>query len=115
MSNQQTIAKLRKVCLALPSATEVVAWDHPTFRVNNKIFCVFGGYDDAPNITLKVGKPALGIFLQDPRYWKASHIGNHGWISMSAKDKLDWDELTELIRGSYELVAAKKPAKKKGK
>ncbi len=119
MTNKQTIAKLRKVCLALPDATEVVAWDHPTFRIRNKIFCVYGGYDDQPNITLKVGKPALGIFLEDPRYWKASHIGNQGWISMNAKN-LDWDELTELIKGSYDLIAAKapkaakaKPAKKK--
>jgi len=114
MTNNQTIAKLRKVCLALPNATETEAWGHPTFRIRNKIFCVYGGYDDQPNITLKVGKPALGIFLEDARYWKASHIGNQGWISMNAKN-LDWEELTELIRGSYDLIAAKAPKLPKSK
>jgi predicted DNA-binding protein (MmcQ/YjbR family) len=116
MSGKQTIARLRKICLALPGATEVEAWTHPTFRVKNKIFCVYGGYENEPNITLKVGKPALGIFLEDPRYWKASHIGNQGWISMSAKAELNWEEVEELIKGSYALIAEKaksapKPAK----
>jgi predicted DNA-binding protein (MmcQ/YjbR family) len=113
MNNKPTIARLRKICMVLPGATEVEAWGHPTFRIKNKIFCVFGGYDDDPNITLKVGKPSLGIFLEDPRYWKASHIGNQGWISMSAKAGLNWEEVEELVRGSYALVSQKKAASPK--
>ena len=116
------LARLRKICLALPGATEVEAWEHPTFRIRNKIFCVYGGYADSPNITVKVGKPALGIFLQDPRFTKASHIGNHGWITMSALGNLDWEEIEELVKGSYGLIApadkrppAKKPPAKKPK
>ena len=105
MTTKQTLARLKKICLALPDTTEVEAWGHPTFRIKNKIFCVYGGYADDANITLKVGKPALGIFLQDPRFWKASHIGNQGWISMKATGELNWDELEELIRGSYDLIA----------
>jgi predicted DNA-binding protein (MmcQ/YjbR family) len=112
MSSKATIARLRKICMALPGATEVEAWSHPTFRIRNKIFCVFGGYDDEPNITLKVGKPALGIFLEDPRYWKASHIGNQGWISMSAKAELNWEEIEELVKGSYALVGLNAPKSK---
>ncbi len=116
MSVPRNLAKLRKTCLALPDAHEVEAWGHPTFRIKNKIFCVWGGYEDDANITLKVGKPALGIFLEDKRFWKASHIGNQGWISMSGKGALDWEELTELIEGSYRLIAQPRPsirAKKK--
>ena len=112
MSVPRNLTKLRKVCLALPDAHEVEAWGHPTFRIRNKIFCTYGGYDDDPNITMKVGKPALGIFLEDKRFWKASHIGNQGWITMSAKGTLDWEELTELIQGSYALIAAKAPGKR---
>jgi predicted DNA-binding protein (MmcQ/YjbR family) len=114
MTTKQTLARLRKICLALPDATEVEAWEHPTFRIRNKIFCVYGGYPDDPNITLKVGKPALGIFLEDSRFWKASHIGNQGWISMSAKGDLNWEELEELIKGSYGLISASTPSRKGG-
>ena len=32
------LPRLRKVCLALPEATEKEAWGSPTFRVRNKLF-----------------------------------------------------------------------------
>jgi predicted DNA-binding protein (MmcQ/YjbR family) len=113
MTSKQTLARLRKICLALPGATEVEAWTHPTFRIRNKIFCTYGGYEEEPNITVKVGKPALGIFTKDPRFWLASHVGRHGWISMSASGELNWEEIEELVKGSYALVAksVKQPRK----
>src|SRR5688572_19903377 len=40
------LARLRKLCLALPEAHEVEAWGEPTFRVRNKIFAM---YADASN------------------------------------------------------------------
>jgi predicted DNA-binding protein (MmcQ/YjbR family) len=115
MTAKQNLTRLRKICLAQPDATEVEAWEHPTFRIRNKIFCVYGGYPEDPNITLKVGKPALGIFLEDSRFWKASHIGNQGWISMSAKGGLNWEELEELVKGSYSLIAEKAGGKPRAK
>jgi predicted DNA-binding protein (MmcQ/YjbR family) len=112
MTNRQTLARLRKICLALPGATEVEAWTHPTFRIRNKIFCTYGGYEEEPNITLKVGKAALEIFTKDPRFWLGSHVGRHGWISMSAARELNWEEIEELVKGSYSLVSgAKQPGK----
>jgi predicted DNA-binding protein (MmcQ/YjbR family) len=115
MTNKQTLARLRKICLALPGATEVEAWTHPTFRVRNKIFCTWGGYEEEPNMTVKVGKPALGIFLQDPRFWKASHIGNHGWVTLSATGDLDWEEIEELVKGSYALIEPSRDQRKRSK
>jgi predicted DNA-binding protein (MmcQ/YjbR family) len=115
MTNQQTLARLRKLCLAQPDATEVEAWEHPTFRIRNKIFCTYGGYDDAPNITVKVGKEALGIFTKDPRFSLASHVGRHGWISMSLSGHLDWEEIEELVKGSYSLIAEKAGGKPRAK
>jgi len=35
------LTRLRRVCLALPDAHEVLTWeDHPTFRVGKKIFVI---------------------------------------------------------------------------
>ena len=33
---------VKTLCLALPGTTEVVAWGHPTFRVDGKIFVGYG-------------------------------------------------------------------------
>ena len=35
------LPRLRKLCLALPEAHEVIAWGEPTFRVRNKLFAMF--------------------------------------------------------------------------
>lgn len=35
------LKKLRKLCLALPEATETVTFGHPTFRVADKMFSVW--------------------------------------------------------------------------
>src|SRR3990172_8219319 len=32
------LERLRAICLALPEATEKIAWGEPTFRVRDKIF-----------------------------------------------------------------------------
>ena len=106
------VRKLREICLALPEVKETVTWDHPNFRVAEKIFCIMGGYEGTPNITVKVGKPLLEVFLKDPRFVLASHIGKHGWVSMQvAKGRLNWSEIASLCRDSYKRVAPARLAK----
>jgi hypothetical protein len=39
------IARLRKLCLALPEAHEVDAWSEPTVRVRKKMFAMFARKD----------------------------------------------------------------------
>lgn len=104
--------KLREICLALPEVEETLTWDHPNFRVVRKIFCIMGGYPGEPNITVKVGKPMLEVFLKDPRFVLASHIGKHGWVSMpGATGRLNWTEIASLCRESYRRVAPARLAK----
>jgi predicted DNA-binding protein (MmcQ/YjbR family) len=104
-ASKKIVVRLRKIALALPGAKEKETWGHPTFRIDEKIFCTFGGHDDDPNITVKVGKPALGIFLEDPRFYQAAYIGHNGWVTLRGNTKLDWEEIEELVKGSYALVA----------
>ncbi len=109
---EMIVAKLRVICLALPEVKETVTWDHPNFRVGEKIFCIVGGYEGEPNITVKVGKPLLEVFLKDPRFELASHIGKHGWVSMKvAKGRLNWSEIASLCKDSYRRVAPARLAK----
>ncbi len=101
---------LRKLCLALPETTEVLTWeDHPTFRVRDKIFCIAAA--DGRGVSLKATKeeqPAL--IASNPAITKAPYVGQHGWISVDIPALPDKDELDELIRESYRLIAPKKLA-----
>src|SRR5262249_7166614 len=39
---EQALEQLRSLCLALPEASEVEAWGHPTFRAGKKMFAAIG-------------------------------------------------------------------------
>src|SRR5277367_3953439 len=114
MLSEGTILKrLRTICLRLPTATEGITFGHPTFRVEKKIFAVFEEYKGELGICVKVGKLLQGVFLDDPRFFRTPYIGKHGWVTLRVyAAPLNWSEIRELVKGSYQLVAVKKPLKK---
>jgi predicted DNA-binding protein (MmcQ/YjbR family) len=53
------------------------------------------------------------MFLDDSRFFRTPYIGRHGWVTLRVyAAKLNWNEIRELVKGSYDLVA---PAKKRSK
>ena len=108
------LTRLRKLCLALPEAHEVEAWGEPTFRVKNKLFAM---YADASNhhgggrssVWLKAapGEQALSIRRAPERFFAPPYVGPSGWIGVYL-DNADWEELAEMVRDSYMLVAPKR-------
>lgn len=120
MKNDSILPRLRKLCLSLPATTEVKAWGHPTFRVDGKIFVGYGDKtvqklgalinksETFPTIGVKVGKARQKEMLRDPRFAYADYVGRFGWITMTLKGRIDWNEITELVLTSYRLIAPKK-------
>lgn len=102
------LTRLRKICLELPEAVEGKTFGHPAFRIADKNFVVLEEYRGELCIVLKVGKPMLAVFVEDPRFFAAPYIGKHGWVSMRTAAKINWSEVKELVSGSYRLVAPKR-------
>ena len=114
MDEKKILAKLREICLALPKTSETVTFGHPTFQVGTKTFSVLETYKGELSICVKVGKKMQPVFLEDSRFYRTPYVGQHGWVSLRANTKLNWKEIGELVRGSYELVSAKKKRKAQG-
>jgi predicted DNA-binding protein (MmcQ/YjbR family) len=108
MDDKNILAKLREICLALPKTSETTTFGHPTFQVGTKTFTVLEIYQGVLSICVKVGKPMQPVFLEDARFYRTPYVGQHGWVSLRANTPLDWNEIGELVRGSYELVSVKK-------
>ena len=105
------LGRLREICLGLPEATEVEAWGHPTFRVNNKIFAGFGGDQDSASLGVKTTMEMQSALVSsDPRFSIAAYVGKHGWVDFDLTGRFDWAEVEALVRGSYQLVAPAKLA-----
>jgi predicted DNA-binding protein (MmcQ/YjbR family) len=109
LSEQAILKRLRQVCLGLPGATETRTFGHPTFQIARKTFAVLEEYKGELGICFKVGELLQGVFLRDPRFFRTPYIGKHGWVTLRVHAApLDWNEVRELARGSYQLVELKK-------
>ena len=113
--NDPALARLREICLALPGATEVLAWDTSTFRVG-KIFAMYAQPSDSkhsggrPGVWLKVAPGVQSLMLSDrpDRFYCPPYVGKGGWIGVWLDKRVSWKEVALLVEESWRLVA---PAK----
>src|SRR5213075_2442313 len=95
---EKALRRLRALCLALPEATEVEAWGHPTFRAGKKMFAAFGGEGNPMSIGLKVGFERQEALLKDERFFPTPYAAHQGWVSLRLDGQTDWEELGRLVR-----------------
>lgn len=113
LSEAAILRKLRAICLRLPAATEGVTFGHPTFRIEGRMFAVLEQYKGELGICMKVGTLLEGVFLEDSRFFRTPYIGKHGWVTLRVyAAPLNWSEIRELVKGSYQLVARRKSNRK---
>ena len=108
LAEKTILSKLRKICLSLPKTAETVTFGHPTFQVQGKTFAVLEQYKGELGICLKVGTLLQDVFLDDSRFFRTPYIGKHGWVTLRVyAAPLNWREIRELAKGSYDLVVPK--------
>ncbi len=119
------LAQAREICLALPQATEKETWDHPTFRVKDKIFAGIGSGDGANDFRPDDGSPDPVVTMtmkstleiqemllsHGHPFFKPKYVGPSGWIGIVIDEETDWAEVEEFVIDSYCAVAPKKLAK----
>ncbi len=106
------LAAAREICLALPEATEMETWEHPTWRVRDKIFAAMGAGDGATTMSMKAapGEQELLLAVGHP-FFRPKYTGSKGWIGVVIDDDTDWDEIGELVADSFCTIAPKTVAK----
>jgi len=99
---------LRKYCLALPEATENLQWeDDLCFKIRGKIFAIVS-LDD-PRLCFKCTAEVFAELIEREDIHPAPYVGRYKWVMLDRLDAIRRDELEDLIRQSYEMVAAKAP------
>lgn len=112
------LPRLRKICLALPEAHEVEAWGEPTFRVRNKMFAMYassGNHHGAGRAAVwckaAPANQSLMVQAEPGRFFVPPYVGPSGWVGVWLDDKVDWDDLGDLMRDAYLLVAPRRLAR----
>jgi predicted DNA-binding protein (MmcQ/YjbR family) len=105
------LALLTKLALTLPQTTREVRRSHAQFLVGKKTFAYFldnHHVDKLVALTCKV-LPADNKRLseaQPGRFYLPAYIASRGWVALRLDiGKINWNEVQELLWGSYALVA----------
>lgn len=109
---QDTISRLRSICMALPEATEKEAWGDPTFRIRDRIFAMEKRGDGRISIWCKAppGSQEVLVGADPERFFVPPYVGHKGWIGMRIDTDPDWGEVAAVIRRSYRLIAPRRLA-----
>jgi len=104
------IERLRAICLGLPEATEKQAWGDPTFRIRDKIFAMHKSGDGRSSVWCKSLPELQEVMVgTDPEhYFVPPYVGHKGWIGIRLDGEVDWDDVADLIKDSYRMLAPKR-------
>ena len=106
------IEKLRKICLALPGATEKLSHGEPTWFAG-KVFCMLSNNHHNDGVVGFWTPAAPGVqeamVEEDPaRFYRPPYVGVKGWLGTRLDVDPDWGEIAAIVEDGYRLVAPKK-------
>jgi|HubBroStandDraft_3_1064219.scaffolds.fasta_scaffold1081286_1 hypothetical protein len=110
------LTRLSKICLALPEVAREIHGSHASFLVRKKTFVYFMSNhhgDGIVSVSCKVfpGDNSALVASQPLRFYLPAYIGHRGWVALRLDvGEIDWDEVAEMVAGSYLLTAPKKLA-----
>jgi predicted DNA-binding protein (MmcQ/YjbR family) len=109
--NQKRLDSIRKICLALPEASEDATFGSPVFRVGKKTFVQFTTWKGIPCAHFWVGPARQVALTADKRFDIPPYMGHNGWIRLAIDKRFDTEEIEALALESYRHFALKRMLK----
>jgi hypothetical protein len=113
MARKDPLTHLRRICLALPQATEKEAWGTATFRVGEKLFAMFAEDHHRDGRVAVWCKAPAGVQqtlvgAAPERFFVPPYVGPKGWLGLRLDGDVDWDEIADFLADAYRMTAPKK-------
>jgi predicted DNA-binding protein (MmcQ/YjbR family) len=107
------LARMRKLCLALPETDEGASFGSPVWRVGKKTFAQLYDYGKGKagkglTISFWVGIERQGPLEMDPRFSIPPYLGHKGWIALDAAQGVSDAELRDFLVESYRHFATRR-------
>src|ERR1700676_973295 len=112
------LAPLTQLALSLQEPRRKIYGSHAQFLVRKKTFAYFLDNhhgDGIVAVTCKVlpGDNKALVKAQPARFYLPAYLASKGWVALRLDiGKVDWDEVKELLFGSYDLIAPKRSAER---
>jgi hypothetical protein len=112
MASEEHLRRARRICMAMPGATEKLSHGEPTFFVRKKVFAMFSNnHHNDGHIALWIPAPpgmqAALINTAPKTYYRPPYVGVRGWVGIEL-DSIGDEELGSHIREAWEMIANKK-------
>ena len=109
-SGRSPVERLRAICLALPEATEKVAWGEPTWRVKDRLFAQLDDHHHGAEhlavwLPAPLGEQEAMVFTDPVHFFRPPYVGPRGWVGVRIDRELDWTIVAKLVGQAYRLVA----------
>jgi len=107
------IDRLRRLCLALPEATERLSHGEPTFFVRDrKTFVMFADHHHDDRLAFWCAAPdgfqRVLVEAEPDRFFVPPYVGVRGWLGVYLDVPVDWDEIRSIVEGAYRAIAPRR-------
>jgi hypothetical protein len=101
---------LRKICLAMPGASEKLSHGEPTWFVK-KVFVMFSDHHHDDRVAFwcpaPPGAQEAHVRSDPKRFFVPPYVGGKGWLGVYLDVKQDWKEIAEIVEEAWRLTAPK--------
>ncbi len=114
MAEDARLARLTKICMALPGTARECKGQHAAFLFRKKTFAWFLNDhhgDGMVSVACKAlpGENAALAASHPERFYLPPYIGPRGWVALRLDTKrVDWNEVADLVAISYGQISGKR-------
>ena len=109
------LARVRRICMALPEVTERLSHGEPTWFVRGKnVFVSLSPHghhqNDFPHLTCAAppGVQQELVHAEPERFFRPPYVGGRGWLGVRLDVDVDWDEIAGICADAYRCIAPKR-------
>jgi hypothetical protein len=112
-SGDDPVARLQRLCLALPEVSERLSHGEPAWFVRGtRAFVHLADHHHDDRLAFWCAAPpgaqeAL-VATYPERYFRPPYVGHRGWLGVYLDVPVDWDEVASLVEDAYRSVAPTK-------
>jgi hypothetical protein len=106
--------RLRRLCLAMPEATEKLSHGEPAWFIRDKKLFVTsanGHHDERIGFWCAAPPGAAEALVAEDaeRYFVPPYVGHRGWLGVRLDvAPVDWDEVEDFVEEAWRMVAPKR-------
>jgi len=113
--HEDTLKRLRGLCLAFPETTERLSHGEPTWFIRDKkTFVTYSNHHHDERLAFWCAGPSgaqdLLVAGAPDQFFVPPYVGHRGWLGVYLDVPLDWEEIAGLLKDAFQTVAPRKLA-----